>query len=88
MFAATLAGFTQNSLAYRLSKLAKRLVTRPPSHRYASGVSLTTGLCLDWMFEPLQSVAESLSNGHKYGLQVGDLINAQVSAPACIWEVC
>ena len=83
MIAVALAGYTHNSLAYRMTKLAKRLVARPSSHRYASVVSLTTGMCLDWMFEPLQSVAENLLNGHTCGLQVGDLINAQVKC-ACL----
>ncbi|EJK63239.1 hypothetical protein THAOC_16117 [Thalassiosira oceanica] len=57
--------------------LAKQLVARPMSHRFASIVSLMTGVCVDWMVEPLQSVVESLSKGHKSGLQVGDLTNAR-----------
>ena len=38
-----------------------------------------TGVCVDWMVDPLQSVVESLLEGHKIGLQVGDLTNARVS---------
>ena len=49
------------------------------SRRFASIISLLTGVWVDWMVEPLQSVVESLLEGHKSGLQVGDLAYARVS---------
>lgn len=63
-----------------MGQLAKRLVTRPTSQMFTSAVAVALGLCVDWMFEPLQSVAESLLNGRRNGLQVGDLMNARVIA--------
>ena len=46
---------------------------------FSAAVAISLGLCVDWMFEPLQSVAESLLNGHRNALQVGDLMNARVN---------
>jgi len=46
---------------------------------FASSVALTTGMFVDWMKEPLQSIAESHAIGHRNALQVGDLIYAKVS---------
>ena len=79
LFAGTLAGMNQNSLSYRIGKLAKRLLSTRQSQRFSSYVTLVTAACVDWMVEPLQCVAESLLNGHKNGLQVGDMICARVS---------
>lgn len=76
VFSTTLAQLGHNSLAYRISILAKKLVNRPLSQRYASGVAMTTAVRVDWIVEPIQIVAENLLNGHTSGLQVGDLTNA------------
>jgi len=78
-FAVSLSGLGQHNLSYRIGRLAKQLVARPMSHRFASIVSLMTGVCVDWMVEPLQSVVESLLKGHKSGLQVGDLTYARMN---------
>ena len=66
-----------NSLI-RIGKLAKRLLARPHSQRYSSAVAVHLGAGVDWVFEPIQSVAESSRNGQRSGLQVGDLLNARV----------
>mmetsp|Transcript_449 Transcript_449/g.973 ORF Transcript_449/g.973 Transcript_449/m.973 type:complete len:326 (+) Transcript_449:2057-3034(+) len=79
LFAGTLAGMNQNSLAYRISKLAKRLLSTRQSQRFSSYITLVTAACVDWMVEPLQCVAESLLNGHKNGLQVGDIMSARTN---------
>ena len=79
LFSTTLANLGHNSLSYRISKLAKKLVNRPISQRYASAVLVTTAFRVDWIVEPIQIVAENVLNGHTSGLQVGDLINARVS---------
>ena len=71
--------FVNHFGSFRLGQLAKRLVARPASQMFTAAVAVSLGLCVDWMFEPLQSVAESLLNGHRNALQVGDLMNARVN---------
>ena len=57
---------------------------------FASSVALTTGMFVDWMKEPLQSIAESHAIGHRSALQVGDLIYAKVSVVCslCVCKIC
>jgi len=79
-FAVTLVSMGgQDGLAWRIGKLAKRLLARPHSQRYSSAVAVHLGAGVDWVFEPIQSVAESSLNGQRSGLQVGDLLNARLN---------
>ena len=61
------------ALGYRLSKLSFRLIDRTNGHQHYPAVAQIAGSTVDWIVEPLMSVAETHLLGSTKGNQVGDV---------------
>ncbi|KAL7554455.1 hypothetical protein ACHAWF_017906 [Thalassiosira exigua] len=66
-------------LAYRLSKLALRLLCRTDTQRYTSAVIVMVGTGVSWVAEPLQSISESHLIGYNHGQRGGDVVSANMN---------
>jgi predicted ATPase len=66
-------------LAYRVSKLALRLLDRADARRYTGAVIALVATGVSWVKEPLQSIPESHLVGYHHGQRGGDVWSSTVN---------